>query len=115
MTESTEILAIAEKYLKEMLEADDTVNFELYIKRYEEKYLGNFSREIFTSDIAHMHKRNGMNTGYMFLSKLRNAKIDGLDVFRTVWKGVYENHDAVIEMEIYKKNGVWYVIKSAVH
>lgn len=32
MTDSSEVKAIAEKYLKEMLEADDTKNFDLYTK-----------------------------------------------------------------------------------
>ncbi|MDO6426852.1 hypothetical protein Q4489_07510 [Thalassotalea sp. 1_MG-2023] len=115
MKESSLALKAAEKYLKEMLEADDTANFELYIKRYEEKYLVNFSKESFSDDIKSMHERNGMNTGYEFLGLLRNTKFDDLDVFRTVWKGIYEKRDAVIEMGLYKKNGNWYVIKSAVY
>ena len=73
MTDKAEELTIAENYLKEMLEADDTKNFELYTKRYEQKYLANFSREIFTKDIKHMHERNGMNTGYAFLGILRKV------------------------------------------
>ncbi len=114
MTDSFEVQAIAEKYLKEMLEADDTENFDLYIKRYEEKYLVNFSRERFSDDIKGMHERNGMNMGYEFLCALRNFSFDGLDIFRLVWKGIYEKRDAVIELDVYKKNGNWYVIQSAV-
>lgn len=115
MTDSSLALETAEKYLKEMLEADDTANFELYINRYEEKYLANFSKKDFLDDIKSMHERNGMSTGYEFLSSLRNSKFDGLDIFRFVWKGIYEKRDAVIEMGLYKKNGNWYVIKSAVY
>jgi len=115
MTEPSEELAMAEKYLHEMLEADDTANYDLYTKRYEEKYLTNFSREIFSNDINHMHERNGMHTGYELLGTLRNSTVDDLDIYRTVWKGIYEKRDAVIEMGIYKKDGTWYVIKSAVH
>ena len=62
-----------------------------------------------------MHERNGMNTGYAFLGILRNSKLDDLDIFRSVWKGIYEKRDAVIELGIYKKNGAWYVITSAVY
>ncbi len=115
MTDSSEVKAIAEKYLKEMLEADDTKNFDLYTKRYEDKYLGNFSRERFSEDIEGMHERNGMNMGYEFLCTLRNFSFDGLDIFRFVWKGIYEKRDAVIEIDVYKKNGDWYIIQSAVH
>lgn len=115
MSELTEELKVAEKYLKEMLEADDTANFELYTQRYEEKYLGEFTPEIFDSDIQHMHENNGAHTGYEFLGTLRNQRVDDLDVYRTVWKGIYEKRDAVVEMGIYKKNGVWHVLRSAVY
>ncbi|WP_448546446.1 hypothetical protein [Thalassotalea fusca] len=115
MTDSSEELAIAEKYLNEILEADNTKNFELYTKRYEEKYLVNFSKEQFLDDIKCMRERNGMNTDYEFLGALRNSRFESLDIFRFVWKGIYEKRDAVIELGIYKKNGIWYVIQSAVH
>ena len=82
---------------------------------YEEKYLENFSRERFLDDSKGMHERNGMNTSYEFLCTLRNFSFDGLDIFRLVWKGIYEKRDAVIEFDVYKKNGNWYVIQSAVH
>lgn len=115
MTDRTKELEVAEQYLKEMLEADDTANFELYIKRFEDKYLSGFTKDVFRNDIEDMHKENGTHTGYEFLGKLRNQKIDDLDVYRTVWKGIYEKRDAVIEMGIYKKEGVWHVIRSAVY
>lgn len=115
MTDSSQVFAIADKYLNEMLQADDTGNFELYTKRYEEKYLVNFSKDRFLDDIKEMQKRNGKNTGYEFLGTLRNSKFDNLDIYRFVWKGVYENRDAVIEMGVYEKNGNWHVIRSVVH
>jgi len=115
MTDLSKALAIAEKYLQEMLEADDTGNFELYTKRYEKKYLSNFTPEIFSSDIAGMHERNGMHTGYEYLGALRNSSYDGHEIYRSVWRGIYEKRDAVIEIGIYKKEGKWHVIKSAVH
>ncbi|MBD5772721.1 hypothetical protein [Marinomonas colpomeniae] len=115
MTESSEERLIAEQYLKEMLRADDEGDFDLYIKHFEEKYLVNFSKETFLDDIESMHVRNGLNLGYEFLGTLRNFKVDNLDVFRFVWKGVYEKRDAVIEIGIYKKNDIWYVIQSSVH
>lgn len=114
MNASVKEQAIAETYLKEMLKADDTGDFELFIKRYESKYLGNFSREIHANDIKLMHERNGMNMGYEFLARLRNQQIDNLDIFRFIWKGIYEKRDAIIEIAIYQRNGSWYVIKSSV-
>lgn len=115
MMNTSEALAITETYLKEMLEADDNENFELYVKRYEAKRLEGFTRDKFSNDIKHMHERNGMNTGYEFLGRLRNPTLDGAAVFRSVWKGIYEKRDAVIEMGVYKKNDVWYILHSIVH
>ena len=50
-----------------------------------------------------MHEQNGMNIGYEFLTRLRNHQIDSLDIFRFIWKGIYEKRDAVIEIAIYQK------------
>ena len=107
--------SVAETYLKEMLEADDAADYALYTKRYEPKYLANFSQEQFHRDIKGMHDRNGMNRGYAFLSTLRSSNLDGMEVHRTVWKGHYEKRDAVIEIAVYEKDGEWYLIQSAVH
>ena len=108
-------LEIAEKYLKEMLAADDAGDFDLFTKRYESKYLENFTKERFQNDIKGMHKRNGMNKGYEFLASFRNEIIDNNDVYRTVWKGIYEKRDAVIDFGIYKKQDTWHVLISAVY
>lgn len=115
MTQASEEYAVAERYLKEMLEADDTANFELYTKRFESKYLEHFTQERFSNDIRQMHERNGMNTGYEFLCTMRNARLDNMDIFRFAWKGMYEKRDALIDFGIYKKDGEWYVINSAVY
>ena len=114
MTEK-EGMAIAEQYLQEMLKADDTADFELYTKRFESQYLTHFTKDRFQHDIKDMHERNGANKGYEFLATLRPSRIEGMEVHRTVWKGIYEKRDAVIELVIYKKNDTWHIIQSAVH
>lgn len=113
--ESSAALIIEEKYLKEMLKADDTEDFELYTKRYEKERLVGFTLERFKNDLKHMHQDNGMNLGYEFLGSLRNEIVNDASVYKTVWKGVYEKRDAVIEIGIYKKAAVWYVYRSSVH
>ena len=115
-TEDTSIqLSIAETYLKEMLKADDTKDFALYIKRYEKERIAGFSQERFHKDIECMHQDNGLNLSYEFLSTLRPQMVEGVEVFRTVWKGIYEKRDAVIELGIYQKGEDWFVIRSAVY
>lgn len=111
----SEELEIAEKYLKEMLKADDAADFDLYTKRFESKYLEKFTKDRFQNDIEGMHQRNGMNKGYEFLAAFRNEEIDGNDVYRTVWKGIYEKRDAVIDFGVYKKQDIWHVLISAVY
>lgn len=110
-----EALKVSESYLQEMLKADDTADFKLYTQRYEPQYLEGFTVDRFEADIKGMHSRNGMNQSYEFLGQLRNSQINELEVYRTVWRGVYEKRDAVIEMGVYEKAGVWHVIKSAVY
>jgi len=111
----SEDIKIAEKYLEEMLAADDAGDFDLFTKRYESIYLEGFTVERFNSDIKAMHKRNGKNKGYEFLASFRNQIIDGNEVYRTVWKGIYEKRDAVIDFGVYKKDETWYVLISVVH
>ena len=55
---------IAEQFLQEMLQADDTGNYELFIKHYEDQDLVDFSPERFEQDIKQMQARNGKNMGY---------------------------------------------------
>lgn len=57
----------------------------------------------------------GKNKGHELLGNLRSDKIDGAEVFRSVWKGIYEKRDAVIEMAIYQRHGNWHLIQSSVH
>lgn len=106
---------IAEKYIKEILKADDATDFDLYTKRYKSKYLQNFTKEPFKNDIEEMHERNVMNKDYDFLASFRNEEIDGNDVYRTIQKGVYEKRDVVIDLGVYKNQETWHVLISAVH
>ncbi len=110
-----ESLSIAEQYLQEMLDADDSADFDLYTQRYEPKYLAHFTKEKFMADIVGMQQRNGHNVSYELLGTLRSSDFDGHKVFRSVWKGVYEKRDAVIEIGVYKLDGQWYIIQSSVH
>ena len=106
---------ITEQYLIEMQEADDTGNFDLYTQRFEHQYIKDFTVERFNSDTKAMHERNGMSQGYEFLAVLRTPDFKGNVIFRTVWKGIYEKRDAIIEFAIYQKNQQWHVIMSAVY
>ena len=116
MSELKNKQAIAEQFLKEMLEADDTGNYELFIKHYEEKDLVGFSPERFEQDIKHMQASNGRNLGYEYFGSLKGYRDDYHDgCFRFVWKGIYEKREALITIGIHHKNGTWYINESRVH
>tara|TARA_R110001606_G_scaffold396782_1_gene571577 strand:+ start:2847 stop:3197 length:351 start_codon:yes stop_codon:yes gene_type:complete len=107
--------AIAENFLKKMLEADDTGNYELFIKHYEEKDLVDFSMERFQNDIKHMQAQNGMNLDYEYFGALQGYRDDSHDnCFRFVWKGIYEKREALIVIGIHHKNDIWYINESSV-
>lgn len=115
MTDLKEERAIAEKYLKEMIEADDKGDYELFIKHIEESQLKGFSKEIFGADIKQMHARNGMNVGYEYLGSLKGMpQEDSEQSVRFVWKGIYEKREAVIIIGIHKKNDTWFKHQSSV-
>jgi len=46
MSDAAEALRVAERYLKEMLQADDAADLELYVKRYDPAHREGFTREI---------------------------------------------------------------------
>ncbi|GAA0226731.1 hypothetical protein [Marinomonas primoryensis] len=107
--------SIAENFLKVMLEADDTGNYELFIKHYEEKDLVGFSIERFQNDIKHMQARNGMNLGYEYFGALKGYREGDHDgCFRFVWKGLYEKREALIVIGIHRKDDTWYINESSV-
>ena len=58
--------AIAEQFLKEMLKADDTGNYDLFVKHYEEEDLVDFSPECFEYDIKHMQAKSGLRVFWGF-------------------------------------------------
>lgn len=108
--------AIAEGFLKEMLKADETGDYELFIKHYEEKDLVNFSRAGFEDDIKHMNARNGKNLSYEYFGSLQGYRDDDHEgCYRFVWKGIYEKREALIIIGIHRKNDTWFVNTSLVH
>jgi len=114
-------LGIAESFLQKMLEADDSGNYDLYIKHFEPRDLIGFTKERFKNDIKQMHERNGMNVGYEYFGSLKAPREDSTNAdghhegFRFIWKGIYEKREALIVIGIHKKDGTWYLNNASVH
>lgn len=121
MPELTTEFAIAETYLKQMLEADDSGNYDLYIKHFESKDLIGFTKERFDRDVKQMHERNGLNVGYEYFGSLKAPREDSTSAnghyegFRFIWKGIYEKREALIVIGIHKKDAIWYLNNASVH
>lgn len=110
MQNETERLAIAEKYLDEMLEAERKNDYQAWTTRFEEEDLKGFTEAIFKKDIAEMNEKMGAYQDRLFLETLRARLDDGdSESHKFVWKGIYEKEDVVMIVGIHKKNNIWYV------
>jgi hypothetical protein len=114
MPKFTNEKAVAETFLKEMFEADDTGNYALFIKHYEAKDLENFSQKRFESDIKEMQARNGKHVSYEYFGVLEGQRRDCDICLRFVWKGIYEKREALVTIGIHQKGEAWHVHESSV-
>ncbi len=110
MNDLIEELAVAEKYLTEMLEADRTGDYEGFIRRFDKADLEGFSKDIFLKDTEQMREELGVYKNRLYLGSLNGFKDDNHPKsLRFVWRGIYEMNEALIVLGIHEKDGVWYV------
>jgi hypothetical protein len=110
MNESDDQLAIAEKYLDEMLEAENMNNYQSWIKRFEQTDLADFNESIFAEDIKQMNEDLGSYKSRVYLGSLNGFKNDNHpESTRFVWSGVFEKTEMVIVLGIHKRGDTWHV------
>lgn len=110
MNEIIEELAIAEKYLSEMLEADRISDYDAFIKRFDKSDLAGFVKDIFLADTIKMHEELGAYKNRLYLGSLNGFKdTNHPNSLRFVWRAIYEKNEALIVLGIHQKSGVWYV------
>jgi hypothetical protein len=115
MNNVTDVLAIAEKYLSEMLEADRTTDYAAFIERFDGIGLDGFNEDVFRSDVEHMREDLGAYKERFYLGFLQGFKNKlHAKCLRFVWRAVYEKNEALIVLGMHEKNGTWYVNESTV-
>ncbi|UTD54415.1 hypothetical protein [Halomonas sp. MS1] len=109
MEDNQEELKIAEKYLAEMLKADQNRDYASFIKRYETVDSG-FSEDVFIKDVEAMKDELGTYKERVYLGSLNcSGKGSPQRSLRFVWRGIYEKNEALIVLGIHQNAGVWYV------
>ena len=108
-------LAVAEKYLDEMMEADRADDYEGFIKRFDKVDLDGFNEEIFHNDAKLMREELGLYKSRSYLGSLNGFKDDTHPrCLRFVWRATYEKNEALIVVGIHEIDGIWYVNESTV-
>ncbi len=113
MTNNTEALAVAEKYLDEMIAADAANDYEAFIRPFIVNE--DFTKEKFEADVAEMQPVMGEYVSREYLGSLKGNDDDHKDSIRFVWKGIYEKQETVIVVGIVQKEGKWFAIEGMWH
>lgn len=114
MNAKDERLIIAEQYLDEMLEAEATSDYDLFVKRFEKKDLANFGASRFKKDMYSIREDLGHYKSREYLGSLKGfSNADNPDKHpgcrRYVWRGVFEKNETIITLGIHEIDGVLYV------
>lgn len=113
MTNNTEALTVAEKFLDEMIAADAANDYEAFIRPFvvDEE----FTREKFEADVAEMQAAMGEYKSREYLGSLKGNDTDHKDSLRFVWKGFYEKEEALMVVGICQIDGDWFAIEGMWH
>lgn len=105
--------AIAEQYLDEMLDAEESLDYQSFVARFEKEDVLNFGESRFKKDMYAIREDLGEYRSREFLGSLKGFEnVDYPDrhpgCIRFVWKGVFEKNETLIVVGIHKKEGVSY-------
>ncbi|MEE9322323.1 MAG: hypothetical protein V3U76_17925 [Granulosicoccus sp.] len=105
---------IAEQYLDEMLDAEETVDYQSWTKRFEKQDIANFGESRFKKDMYLIREDLGEYRSREFLGLLKGFKdVDHVDkhpgCIRYVWRGNFERNETIIVVGVHERDGVLYV------
>ena len=109
-------LAIAEKYLDQMIAADAARDYDAWLAPYDSNHPdSNFTKEYFEGDADEMLVEMGEYQSRVYLGCVKgdNKKLEGC--LRFIWKGVYEKKEAIIVVGIHTRDGEWYANEGMWH
>lgn len=114
MIGTEEMRRIADDYLDEMLEAEDKLDYQMFVQRLEKRDVDNFGESRFTKDMYSIRTDLGAYKSREFLGSLNGFQnVDSPDrhpeCVRYVWRGLFEKNETLIIVGIHKKDDVFYV------
>ncbi len=113
-------LDIAELYLDEMIEAENSGDYEKWIQRREKQYLGNFNERLFRRDLEDITDELGEYVSREYLGSITGYENSALEdrypkAVRHLWRGVFDKNETLITCGYYYKNGQFYINECMYH
>ncbi len=116
MEDDKDRLAMAEKILGEMIEAEaqGSENYELFVKHFDEENLKDFGPTRFKKEMMCIREDLGDYVSREYLGSL-NGHIDPdnpdryPEHVRYNWRGIFEKNETLITLGLYKKDGKFLV------
>ena len=103
----------AEQYLDEVLEAEEELSYEKFIRRGEKKYFVSFTEAQFLRDMRDIREDYGNYVRRDFLgcvaAEKREADPRTQNMLRYVWRGIFDKSEVLITMGIYEEDGTYYM------
>lgn len=116
MSEDPDRLAMAERFLDEMVEAESEGdgNYDLFTKRFDKDTLKDFGPSRFKKEMLCIREDLGAYQSREYLGSLKGAvDVDYPDrhpgCIRYVWRGVFEKNETLITMGIHERDGTHFV------
>lgn len=107
-------LSRAEQYVDEMLEGEAELSYAKFTRRYEKKFLMNFSDREFQRDMRNIREDYGDYISREFLGCLKGPTHPDVvanypNQIRYVWRGVFDKNELLMIAGIYSKGATYYV------
>ena len=114
MIADTQQLKIAESYLDEMLAAEEAVDYDAFVRRFETRDIEHFGASRFKKDMYAIREDYGDYRSREYLGCLagkhdpdRPDRHPGC--IRYVWRGVFEKSETLIVVGLFTRDGTAYV------
>lgn len=116
MKDDPKLLAMAEQFLDEMIEAEREENgdYELFTKRFDKTTLKDFGPSRFKKEMMCCREDLGSYRSREYLGSLKGM-VDPDDpdrhpgCIRYNWRGIFEKNETLITVGIHEKGGTYYV------
>ncbi len=116
MKEDSQLLAMAEQYLQEMIEAEleENADYEKFTQRFDEETLKDFGPAKFKKEMYCCNEELGRYKSREYLGSLKgfvdpDAPDRHPNCIRYNWRGIFEKNETLITVGIHEKDGVHYV------